>query len=82
MMIKTAKEAAAKGMVITQNIVGGFMYLRSLMGIIDLLYKFYDEPELIHDCMKTWFELADAITAKTQQYVTFDELFIGEDICY
>jgi len=26
----------------------------------------YDEPELIHDCMKTWFELADAVIAKHQ----------------
>lgn len=73
---------AKKGMVVTQNLVGGYMYLRSLMGPVDLLYKFYDDPGLIHDCMKTWFELADAITAKHQQYVTIDELFIGEDICY
>lgn len=42
----------------------------------------YDEPGLIHDCMQTWFELADAVIAKHQQYVTLDELFIAEDICY
>lgn len=80
--MKAAKEAAAKGMVIVQQLVGGYMYLRSLMGPVDLLYKFYDEPELIHECMKTWLELADAVTAKHQQYVTIDELFIAEDICY
>jgi len=43
---------------------------------------FYDDPDLIHDCMKTWFELADAVTAKHQQYVTIDEVFMAEDICY
>ena len=73
---------AKKGMMITQRLVGGYMYLRSLMGPIELLYLFYDEPQLIHDCMETWFLLADAIVARHQKYVTLDELFISEDICY
>ena len=58
------------------------MYLRSLIGPEDLLYLFYDDPDLIHACMQKWLELADAITAYHQQYVTFDELFFGEDITY
>jgi uroporphyrinogen decarboxylase len=80
--MKTAKECAGKGMVITQNVVGGYMFLRSLIGPVDLMYKFYDDPGLIHECMKTWLELADAVTSKHQQYVTIDELFFDEDICY
>ena len=58
------------------------MYLRSLIGPEEVLYKFYDEPELIHDCMKTWFELADKIISEHQKYITLDELYFGEDICY
>ena len=77
-----ARDAAAKGLMIQQRIIGGYMYLRSLIGPEDLLYFFYDQPDLIHDCMKTWFELADAMTARHQQVVTFDEIYIGEDICY
>lgn len=80
--MKAAKEAAGKGMVVVQQVVGGYMYLRSLIGPVELLYKFYDEPELIHDCMKTWFELADRVIARHQQHVTLDEFFIGEDVCY
>ena len=80
--MQKAKECAGKGMIITLNLVGGYMYLRSLMGPVDLLYKFYDDPELIHECMKTWFNLADAISTKYQQHVTIDEFFIGEDISY
>jgi hypothetical protein len=49
---------------------------------VELLYKFYDEPELIHACMQAWLELADTVTAVHQKYVTLDEFFIGEDICY
>ena len=73
---------AKEGCIVQQYSVGGYMYLRSLMGPEDLLYKFYDEPELIHDCMKTWFELADRITAEHQKYITIDELLLDEDICY
>ncbi len=80
--MQNARERAARGMMITQNLVGGYMYLRSLIGPGDLLYKFYDDPTLIHDCMKTWFELADAVIARHQEHVTLDELFLAEDICY
>jgi len=78
----SVREAAAEGKMITQGLVGGYMYLRSLIGPGDLLYKFYDEPELIHDCMQTWLALAQAVIARHQQHVTLDELFIAEDICY
>lgn len=80
--MKTAIEEAEKGMVISQAVIGGYMYLRSLFGPEGVLYMFYDEPQLIHACMKTWFELADTVIAKHQEYVTLDELFLAEDICY
>ena len=80
--LDAAKEEARTGKMISQMVVGGYMYLRSLMGPEGLLYKFYDEPELINDCMKTWFELADSVISRHQEQLTIDELFIGEDICY
>jgi uroporphyrinogen-III decarboxylase len=80
--INAAIDSAVKGFPIIQRCVGGYMYLRSLIGPENLLYMFYDNPELIHDCMKTWFELADAVTSKNQEKISFDEFFIGEDICY
>jgi hypothetical protein len=77
-----ARSAAAEGKMITQRMVGGYMYLRSLIGPGDLLYKFYDEPALIHDCMQTWLAMAQAVISRHQEHITIDELFIGEDICY
>ena len=74
--------AACRGEMITQRLIGGYMYLRSLIGPEKLLYMFYDNPDLIHDCMKTWFELADTVIARHQEYVTIEELFMAEDICY
>ena len=77
-----AKEAAGKGLMIQQNFIGGYMYLRSLIGPENLLYFFYDQPEVIHECMRTWHELIDAVIAHHQQFLTIDEVFIAEDICY
>jgi uroporphyrinogen decarboxylase len=58
------------------------MYLRSLIGPVDLLFKFHDDPALIHECMRTWLALADRVTALHQETVDFDQVFIAEDICY
>ncbi len=80
--MEEAKNFAGQGMIICQNLIGGYMYLRSLIGPEDLLYKFYDEPELIHDCMQTWLKLADAVISRHQEHVTLDEFFLAEDICY
>ncbi|HML45492.1 MAG TPA: uroporphyrinogen decarboxylase family protein [Clostridia bacterium] len=80
--IERARRGAASGDAVVQRVVGGYMYLRSLIGPEGLLYMFYDDPELIHDCMRTWFELADSVIAHHQKFVSFDELFFGEDICY
>jgi uroporphyrinogen decarboxylase len=80
--LPSAAAAAGRGDVISQHLVGGYMYLRSLIGPERLLYTFYDDPDLIHACMQGWFELADAVIARHQRAVTLDELFIAEDICY
>ncbi len=77
-----ARTAAGEGRMIVQNLIGGYMYLRSLIGPETLLYAFYDMPDVIHDCMRTWFELADSVISRHQQHVTLDEIFFGEDICY
>ncbi len=73
---------AAEGYMMSQHLVGGYMYLRSLFGPTEVMFAFHDMPELIHDCMKTWLALADAVIAKHQAFVTLDEFYIAEDICY
>ncbi len=79
---KDALDAAGKGLMIVQRLIGGYMYLRSLIGPETLLYAFYDNPKLIRDCMESWLELSDTVIARHQQYVTLDEIFFAEDICY
>ena len=78
----SAKAEAAIGKMITQRVIGGYMYLRSLIGPERLFYAFHDMPDLIHDCMRTWLELADSVISRHQEYLTIDELFMAEDICF
>jgi len=80
--MEKARAQAARGMIIQQGLIGGYMYLRSLIGPEHTLYAFYDMPDVVHDCMKTWFELADAVIARHQEYITIDEIYFAEDICY
>ena len=75
-------EADNAGGIINQTMIGGYMYLRALIGPEDLLYKFYDEPELIHAAMQAWLRLADEALTRVQAEIEIDEIFIGEDICY
>ena len=80
--LSRAKKARDQGMFITQRVIGGYMYLRSLMGPEKVLYMFYDDPDLVHACMRKWFELADYVTAYFQKDITIEQLFLAEDICY
>jgi uroporphyrinogen decarboxylase len=77
-----ARAAAAEGRMVSQGLVGGYMYLRSLIGPEGLPYAFTDMPEVVHACMEAWFRLADAVIARHQAHVTIDEIFFAEDICY
>ena len=76
------QQRADASAMVYQGMVGGYMYLRALVGPEDLLYAFYDQPQLIHTMMQRWVELMDTGLAKIQQRVAIDELGLGEDICY
>ncbi|MHB1152997.1 MAG: uroporphyrinogen decarboxylase family protein [Eubacteriales bacterium] len=79
--VRAASEHSA-GKTIKVYLVGGYMYLRSLIGPIELLYMFYDNPTLIHMCMNAWFEVADAVIEIYQKYTEIDVILFDEDICY
>ncbi len=79
---RRAAELRPQGFQVIQYVVGGYMYLRSLIGPEDLLYTFYDDPELIRTCMQAWLTLNDAVIAAHQKVVAVDEILFDEDICY
>jgi uroporphyrinogen decarboxylase len=76
-----AKAAADRGRMIVQGL-DGFMMVRFLLGAEGLFQMIYEDPDLVHDIMRTWFEVADRAIAFNQQRVTLDEFFFKEDTCF
>jgi uroporphyrinogen decarboxylase len=68
--------------IVHQGMVGGYMYLRALMGPEDLLVAFCLQPDLIHAMMRQWVDVMNAGLERIQALIELDELAIGEDICY
>jgi len=63
-------------------IIGGYMYLRAMMGSERTCTAFYDYPDMIHDMMKTWLKLIKTCLLRIQGKFPLFKLLIGEDICY
>jgi uroporphyrinogen decarboxylase len=80
--VSRIRMGAAAGSMVVAQMIGGYMYLRSMIGPEGILYAVIDQPALVHDCMQTWLRLADGLLARYQEHVTVDELFLAEDICY
>jgi len=76
------KAQSEEGKLLSMMVVGGYMYLRSLVGPEEIFFMLYDQSELIHKMMKKWFEIADAACAYYQKHITIDQIAIGEDISY
>lgn len=76
-----AQADAVDGML-SQNLIGGYMYLRALIGPEDLLYMLYDQPEVIHAAMQGWYNLHDSMLKLVQSETWLDEIYMAEDICY
>jgi len=67
----------------TASVVGGYMYLRSLVGPTELLYLFYDAPDLVHAMMRAWRDIMVPCLKRVQADVgPYFRLFLAEDICY
>ena len=63
--------------------IGGYMYLRALLGPEEIMYAFYDQPALVHDMMSVWRNLVIKAFTRTQDEVCpLFQFFLGEDICY
>ena len=77
-----AERRTAENLMVRQAAVGGYMYLRALMGPEDLLMAFCLQPDLIHALMRQWVALMNAGLERIQAVIELDELAISEDICY
>lgn len=78
-----AAQAVSAGVRLYEaSAIGAYMYLRALLGPEEVLYAFYDDPDLIHDMMRTWLHLLKTCLLRVQAKVPFFKLLFGEDIAY
>jgi hypothetical protein len=59
---------------------GVYGFARTLMGDEQLLYTFYDDPELVHEMMDTYTDMALRIWAKMVPVADFDLIECWEDM--
>jgi len=77
-----ARQAAAGKVLPEVRFIGGYMYLRNLFGPEDVLYVFYDDPQLVRDIMENWRDVILSVCLAAQGAAPLFRIAIAEDICY
>ena len=77
---KTAREHAERGRVVTVSIPGGFDQPRQLMGEEGACTAYYDQPELMHDILRTTGDTAFKVLERVSSAVQVDQLSVHEDM--
>jgi hypothetical protein len=63
-------------------ICGAYGFQRELLGVENLSYKYYDDPGLIEDIIKLWFNFEKALCEKVLSEINVDYIYIWEDMAY
>ena len=75
-----ARRHSAEGRVVTVHIPGGFDEPRQLMGEEALCIAYYEQPELIHDMLRTFGDTAFRLLDRVSSTVPVDQLSLLEDL--
>ena len=78
--VKKAKTAQKDGTIVCAHIPGGFDLPRQLLGEKNVCLAFYQQPELIHDILKTAGDTAFKVLDQISEEVTIDNLGVHEDM--
>lgn len=75
-------EMQAKGAIVWITLEGPFWGPRTLLGIENHLYAFYDEPKLMHRINRDLCEYNRLVFDKVLEYLTPDFMTFAEDMSY
>jgi len=75
-------ELAQRDYPLGMFIVGPFGHARNLMGEENLMYAFYDDPELIRLMMNNWSNFYIRLLDKVSRTAVPDMIMVWEDMCY
>jgi uroporphyrinogen-III decarboxylase len=74
------RKARDDGALVVVGIPGGFDHPRQLMGIETLCMAYFDQPEMIHDILKTIGDTAERVLDRVSREVQVDQLSVHEDL--
>ena len=77
---KIANEHLKAGRVVTVGIPGGFDEPRQLMGEEQICIAYYEQPELVHDILRTIGDTASKVLERVCSTVQVDHLGVHEDM--
>ena len=77
---RRAHEHREAGRVVTVAIPGGFAEPRRLMGDAEVCVAYYEQPELIHDMLRTIGGMACQVLDRVSAAVQVDQLAVMEDM--
>ena len=61
---------------------GFFAYPRGLMGVVNMMYQFYDDPDFMHTLLNDRAEFYIKVYEPILQQIKPDYAFIWEDMCF
>ncbi|NMA94789.1 MAG: hypothetical protein GX974_01965 [Clostridiales bacterium] len=79
-LVNRAKKAQEKGVLVRSSILGGFDLPRQLMGEEGACLCYYEQPELMHDILKTAGDMAFEVLRRISEHITIDQLSVHEDL--
>ena len=65
-----------------QHLCGFFSFARELVGDEEVMYLFYDDPDLMHEMMSFQVERLCGLLDRAAKDLRIDCVFIWEDMCY
>ncbi len=74
---QVADQVNQKKKLYSANTIGGYMFLRALLGLEDTLLAFYDHPKMVHDMMRTWRHLVLTCLIKSAEKGAFFSALYG-----
>jgi uroporphyrinogen decarboxylase len=63
-------------------VIGPFGHIRNLFGDEELMYVFFDDPQLVHDIMADWADFYQQFISAVCADAGPDFIMIWEDMCY
>lgn len=79
---ETNKQFSGRDYAVQMHICGAYGLPRNLFGEHNLALVYYDDPELVHDILRTWLRLYKGMVSHTFPHIKPDFIYLWEDMAF